>query len=305
MITVSILGNNSALPAYGRWPTAQIVHIRDQHFLVDCGEATQVRLQEMNLGWSKINHIFISHLHGDHYYGLIGLLTSMNLLGRKQELHLYAPPELEQIIKVQINIGGGYLNYPLHFHPISNEGCTQVLLTDKHYEVSCFPVYHRIPCHGFIFTAKNSGRKILPEQCAAFNIPTAYFNSLKEGKDYYQEDGTITYNHLVTSDPLPELKYAFCADTLFDERIVTAIEGCHTIYHEATFLNEDAQKAKERFHSTAKEAATIATLAKVQRLLIGHYSSRYESVLPFETEARTVFEESYATVTGQVYELKH
>lgn len=305
MIHLSILGNNSALPAYDRWPTAQLVQIRDQHFLVDCGEGTQIRLQQMNIGWAKIKHIFISHLHGDHYYGLIGLVTTMNLLGRKQDLHIYGPPELEEILHIQISISGGSLNYTLHFHPIDNNGLVATLMEDKYYKVSCFPVAHRIPCHGFIFTAKHSGRKLLPEQCEKYNIPTAYFQLLKEGHDYIAANGQLIKNEIVTSDPLPELKYAYCADTLYHEEIVDHIKGCHTIYHESTFLEVDEQKAIDRYHSTTTQAACIAQKAQVKRLLLGHYSSRYESVDIFEEEARQIFEESYATKTGSTYEIKH
>lgn len=305
MITLTIIGNNSAIPAHGRWPTSQIVAIRDQHFLVDCGEGTQTRLQQQGIGWSRIHHIFISHLHGDHYYGLIGLLTSMNLLGRTQELHLYAAPELEEILQLQINISGGKLNYPLHFHSIDNAGEHRVLLDDKYFKVTCFPVAHRIPCHGFIFTAKNSGRKLLPEKCAAYDIPSSFFGQIKEGADYIDATGKVIANALLTENPLPELTYAFCADTVYDEQIIPYIQDCHTIYHEATFLKIDTQKAIDRFHSTTEQAATIALKANVQRLLLGHYSSRYEQVTDFELEARIVFPNSFATHTGDVFEIKH
>lgn len=305
MISITILGNNSALPAHGRLPSSQIVAIRDRHFMVDCGEGTQMQLQKLGLGWGKIEHIFISHLHGDHYFGLIGLVTSMNLLGRTLPLHLYGPPELEQILLMQIAVGGGMLNYQLLFYPISNEGEHRVLVESKYYSVSCFPVAHRIPCHGFKFTAKSAGRKILPEACRAYAIPRYFYAKLKEGLDYICKDGTVVRNEWVTAAPQPEPTYAYCADTIFTDSFMPYIKGCHTIYHETTYLKKDEDKALLRFHCTTHQAASIAVQAGVARLLIGHYSSRYEQVSEFETEAREIFPESFATQSGDVFTIHY
>lgn len=301
MITISILGNNSALPAHGRYPSSQVVAIRDQHFMVDCGEGTQLQLQRLHLGWGKIEHIFISHLHGDHYFGLIGLLTSMNLLGRTIALTIYGPPELEAILQMQISVGGGSLNYPLIFNPIDNNGTHKVLLDTPYYSVTCFPVKHRIPCHGFLFKAKNSGRKINPEACEAHQVPTNFYASLRAGQDFVTAQGDIVKNELLTADPPEEPTYAYCADTVYTESILPYITGCHTIYHESTYLKKDLEKAESRFHSTTHQAATIALQAGVKRLLLGHYSSRYEEVDEFETEAKEIFPNSVATHSGEVF----
>jgi ribonuclease Z len=304
MITVTILGNNSALPAHGRLPSAQIVAIRNQHFMVDCGEGTQMQLQNLGLGWGKIEHIFISHMHGDHYFGLIGLLTSMSLLGRELPLNIYGPPELEQILNIQITVAGGVLNYPLHFTAIANTGEHKVLVENKYYTVVCFPVEHRIPCHGFKFTAKNTGRKLLPEACRSYAIPQYFYPKLKEGLDYITKDGTVIKNEWLTENAPVAPTYAYCADSIYTDSFIPFIKNTHTIYHETTYLKKDEEKAKQRFHSTTHQAAKIALQAGATQLLIGHYSSRYEDVLDFETEAKEVFERTIATRAGDVFEIK-
>ncbi len=305
MIQLTILGNNSALPAHGRWPTAQMIAIKDKHFLVDCGEGTQMRMQALHIGWSKLHHIFISHLHGDHFYGLIGLLTSMNLLGRTQPLHIYAPPELEPILSIQWRIGGASLQYELHFHPLEQTVEEVILLDDNHVRISAFPVQHRIPCYGFKFISKSMGRKILPEACEAYQIPTSAYASLKNGEDYIDAHNNIIKNELLSTPGPKAASYAYCADTLYTESILPYIQGCHTIYHETTFLKADANKAASRFHSTTHDAANIAKLAQVTQLLIGHYSSRYLTTEVFEQEAREIFAPTIATETGAVYTIKY
>ncbi|OJU78873.1 MAG: ribonuclease Z [Bacteroidetes bacterium 47-18] len=305
MITITILGNNSALPAHGRLPSSQIVAIRDQHFMVDCGEGTQMQLQKLGMGWGKIEHIFISHLHGDHYFGLIGLVTSMNLLNRALPLNIYGPPELEQILQIQLSIGGGTLNYPLFFHPVANAGEHRILLDTPYYSVSCFPVMHRIPCHGFKFTAKSTGRKIIPEACREYGIPRYFYARLKEGMDYIRKDGEVIRNEWVTAAPQPEPTYAYCADTVFTDSFIPYIQGCHTIYHETTYLKKDEDKAMLRFHSTTHQAAATACSAGAARLLIGHYSSRYEHISEFEAEAKEIFSNTIATQSGDVFTIRY
>lgn len=305
MITLTILGNNSALPAYDRSPTAQLVEIRDQMFMIDCGEGTQMQMQKHQIGWKKINHIFISHLHGDHYFGLVGFLTTMNLLGRTTELHLYGPPELKSILFHQIRVGGGNLAYPFKFHPIKNTGEAKVLFEDKHCKVSCFPVIHRIACHGFVVTSKSTGRKIIPEECQAYGIPNYYYAKLKEGLDYQNKAGEIIKNEWVTEDANPEISYAYCADTLYTDSFHHYIQNCNAIYHESTYLKEHTDKAIERFHSTAEQAALTAQQVNTKLLLLGHYSSRYEDVAVFEAEAKTIFENSIATKSGDVFIFKN
>lgn len=302
MINLTILGNNSAIPAHGRHPTAQIVEIKEQLFLVDCGEGTQIQMQKFNIRKKRINYIFISHLHGDHYFGLIGLITSMGLLGRTNTLTIYSPPELQKIIELILSVGPTLLPFPLVFESIAaNEART--LLDTEQYTVSCFPVEHRIQCHGFLFKLKEGERKLLPEECKAHGLPTSYFNALKKGADYIKKDGSLVKNEWVTINGAPEKKYAYCADTIFTESFLSHIRNVDLLYHESTFLKEDSEKANARFHSTAEQAATIALKAGAKKLLLGHYSSRYLELDDFYNEAKETFSNVEASVEGTTYEV--
>ncbi len=263
MIKLTILGNNSAIPAHGRHPTAQIVEIKEQLFLVDCGEGTQLRLQQFNIRRRRINYVFISHLHGDHYFGLIGLITSMGLLGRLNPLHLFGPPMLREIIDLHLAAASIELPYQIIFTGIEPE-YDGLLVETAQYSVSCFPVEHRIACHGFLFTAKGSGRRLLPEKCMEFGIPAAYYPKLKAGEDYVREDGSTISNDWLTEPGPADKKYAYCADTLYTERFIKYIRDTDAIYHESTYLSDDEIKAAERFHSTAAQAAKIAFKASAK-----------------------------------------
>ena len=298
MLAVTILGNNSAIPAFKRHPTAQVLQTPEQSFLIDCGEGTQMQMVEYKVRSSKINHIFISHLHGDHYFGLIGLLTSMGLLGRKTELHLYAPGILKDIIDLQLKVASAHLPYELHFHPLQEEG---IILDDKKMVVECFKVKHRIECWGFLFKEKKNLRKIEIEETKKYNIPAAYFDRLHMGEDFIMEDNTVIKNELITSAVTPPKTYAFCADTIYDEELVDKIKNVDLLYHEATYLHALQAKAASRFHCTAVEAATIAKKAGVKKLLLGHFSSMYESLEEFKTEACSVFENTELALEGACY----
>lgn len=299
---LTILGNNSALPAHGRHPTAQVLEIKEQLFLIDCGEGTQEQMQRYNIRRRRINHIFISHLHGDHYFGLIGLLTSMGLSGRMAPLSVYGPPALKDIIALQLNVADIQLPYTFSFKAIM-PGVSETLIDTPGITVSCFPVEHRIPCSGFLFESYVPGRKLLPEKCKEFGIPAAFYPYLKKGEDYQRRDGVIVSNHLVTEPPAPSKKYAYCADTLYTKSFLEKIEGVDVLYHETTYLDHLQNKAKERYHSTANQAALLAKEAKVKRLLIGHYSSKYENILDFEDEAKAIFPDTTATQEGTVYDI--
>ncbi|HEV2479071.1 MAG TPA: ribonuclease Z [Puia sp.] len=298
MLAVTILGNNSALPAFDRHPTAQVVTMEDQIFLVDCGEGTQMQMAKYKIRRSKINHIFISHLHGDHYFGLIGLLTSMGLLGRTQELHLYAPPALHEIIGMQLKVADIGLPYPLHFHSLTAEGS---ILRETRFEVSCFPVYHRIECWGFLFREIRPFRRINPEKARQYEVPSSFFDRLKWGESYLRKDGVLVENQSVTEPAAKARSYAYCADTLFDLRIAEKVRGVDMLYHETTYLKDLEEQAGRRFHSTTTQAATIAREAGVQRLLIGHFSSKYEKLQVFEQEAREVFPNTDLALEGVTY----
>jgi ribonuclease Z len=298
MLAVTILGNNSAIPAFNRHPTAQVVQTAEQSFLVDCGEGTQMQMIEYKIRSSRINHIFISHLHGDHYFGLIGFLTSMGLLGRKNDLHLYAPEVLKDIIDLQLKVASAHLPYELHFHPLKDEG---IILNDKKISVECFKVKHRIECWGFLFREKKNLRKIEIEEVKKYNIPSSFFDRLHMGEDFISENNTVIKNELLTSAVTPPKTYAYCADTIYDEELIEKVKNVDLLYHEATYLDALQQKASSRFHCTTKEAATIAKKAGVKKLLIGHFSSMYESLEEFKTEACSVFENTELALEGACY----
>lgn len=302
MIKVTILGNNSALPAFDRHPTAQAIEIREQVFLMDCGEGTQSRMSKFGIHWGHIEHIFISHLHGDHYFGLIGLLSSMALWNRQKPIFIYCPALLKDIISLQLDVVGAKLPYPINFHLIEPEQAG-ILFETPYYSVSCFPVNHGIPCHGFIFKEKSAGRKIDPEACRSNGIPRSYFQQLKKGADYTDKQGNIIRNEAVTLCPPPDKVYAFCADTRYEPSILPFIQNSNLIYHESTFLKDNEERAFLRHHSTAEQAAKIALQAGVDKLLLGHYSSRYQEILPFEEEAKAIFPNAEATIEGMSYRI--
>jgi ribonuclease Z len=298
---VTILGNNSALPAFGRHPTAQAVSVYGELILIDCGEGTQIQMQRYGLKWRSMHHIFISHLHGDHYFGLPGLLNSMSLLGRTAPLHLYAPIELKPIIEAILEVADTVLCYPFFFHPLPEE--TTILADELTFSVTCFQVEHRIKCHGFLIERKTKGRKIEPAKCNEYEIPAAFYDHLKKGEDYMRRDGLLVKNEWVTEDGPAVKRYAYCADTIFTESFLPVIQGADTIYHECTYLEADAAKAHARFHSTASQAARIAKMANVKQLLLGHFSSKYKELEAFREEAAAIFPNSLVSIEGIAYEV--
>lgn len=298
MIAVTILGNNSAVPAHNRHPTSQIVQTAEHTFLIDCGEGTQMQMDLYKIRRSKISHIFISHLHGDHYFGLIGLITSLALNNRQNELHIYAPRDLEAIIQIQLNISNSQLPYQLHFHDLEEEG---VIFEDKKVSVSCFKVNHRIDCFGFKFNEKKNLRKINIKQAKKYRIPVSFYEKLHEGKDYISDEDEIIKNDLITTPHSPAKSYAYCADTAYYESICEKIQGVDLLYHEATYLDELKEKAAMRYHSTSKQAAMIAKKCGAKKLIIGHFSSMYDTLENFEEEARQVFENCELAEEGVCY----
>jgi ribonuclease Z len=300
MLAVTILGNNSALPAFDRHPTSQVVTLDDQLFLVDCGEGTQMQLSKYRIRWGRINHIFISHLHGDHYFGLPGLIHSMGLLNREHDLHLYAPAQLISILQSQLDAAGSLLPYKLHFYPLSTEG---VLLQSERFKVSCFQTKHRIPCWGFRFEQVKAPRRVNPEKALKYEVPSSFFDELKKGKDYIRKDGVLVENLNVT-DPAPKpMSYAFTADTIYDEELIPWVSGVDMLYHETTYLKELNERAAARFHATTHQAATIALKAGVGRLLIGHFSSKYDKLEQFESEAREIFPNTDLALEGVTFKV--
>jgi len=298
MLGVTILGNNSALPAFDRHPTAQLVTLDDHLFLVDCGEGTQMQLTKFKIRWGRFNHIFISHLHGDHYFGLPGFLNSMGLLNREHELHLYAPEPLKEILDLQFKAAGTVLPYQLHFHPLNEEG--ELLKTDR-VKVSCFATKHRICCYGFRFDQVKSPRRVNPEKAIIHGVPSAFYDHLKLGEDYTTKDGKLIKNELVTEAAPRPKSYAYSADTIYDEELIDKVKGVDILYHETTYLKELEERAAARFHATTVQAATIAKKAEVGRLLIGHFSSKYDKLEIFEEEAREIFPNTDLALEGVTY----
>lgn len=298
MIAVTILGNNSAVPAYGRHPTAQLVQTQNHFFLVDCGEGTQMQMTKYKIKRNKINHIFISHLHGDHYFGLIGLLNSFALNRREHELHIYSPAGLEEIIRLQLHIADSQLPFPLLFHNLQHDGD---IMDDDKIKVSAFKVHHRIECFGFIFREKKFPRKLNIDQVRKYKVPKQFYDRLHEGEDYTTPEKNIIRNELLTTAAAPAKSYAYCADTSYFENICHHIRNVDLVYHESTYLHAMEEKAKARFHSTTIHAATIAKKSNAGRLLLGHFSSMYEELEIFREEACTVFENTEVSREGTCY----
>jgi ribonuclease Z len=298
MLAVTILGNNSALPAYDRHPTAQVVTLDDQLFLVDCGEGTQMQLSRYKIRRSRINHIFISHLHGDHYFGLIGLLTSMGLMNREQDLFLYAPSPLEELINWQLKVASTSLPYTIRFSPLLEEG---VIASGPKFKVEAFKVYHRIECWGFKFMQVRAPRKVNPLKAREYKIPEHFFDRLKSGEDYTRDDGFVVKNEFVTDAAPKPLSYAFAADTAFNKAVAEKVKEVDMLYHEATYLKDLEERAIARFHCTSTQAAIIAQEANAGKLLLGHFSSKYEKLDPFLEEAKEIFPNTELALEGVTY----
>ena len=300
MLALTILGNNSAVPAFDRNPTAQVLQTLDEAYLIDCGEGTQMQMTKYKIRRSKINRVLISHLHGDHYFGLIGLLNSMSLLSRTQDLHIHAPAGLEEIIQLQLKAADSRLSFPLHFHTIKSAG---VIAEDKKVTIHCFPVKHRIECWGFLFRQKKNPRKVDAERARIYEIPASFYEQLQQGKDYVNKKGTIVPNDEVTTAAPRSKSYAYCADTIYDKSLAEQVKGVDLLYHETTYLKDLHERAAARFHSTTVQAADIAKRADVSKLLIGHFSSKYEMLDEFLVEASEVFENTELALEGVCYKI--
>ncbi len=299
---VTILGCGSATPTLYRNPTSQLLEINSSSILIDCGEGTQLQLRKNKLKIQKIDHIFISHLHGDHYLGLPGLIASMSLLGRNKTLNLYGPLGLEQLIMTNLKISKTYLNFHINFtttQVLKNE----ILLENKNITVTSFPVNHRIDCTGFIFKEQERQRNIIKSKIDEFNLGIAEIVCLKKGENVIRDDGSTIRFEDVTLPPVKPKVYAFCTDTKFSPHLADYFRGADVLYHEATFLDELKKRAEETFHSTALQAGEMAKAAQVKKLVIGHYSSRYIDVSPLLEEAQAVFANTVASEDGLVVKI--
>ena len=300
MLTLTILGSNSAIAAFGRNPTSQALQTLDETYLIDCGEGTQMQLSKYKVKKSRIRHIFISHLHGDHYFGLIGLITSMGLLNRSAELHIHGPVLLEDIIRIQLRAADTQLPYPIYFHEIKEE---TVIAETSNIQVKSFRVRHRIDCWGFHFTEVKNKRKINPDRVKAYEIPSEFYHQLQKGHDFITAKGTIISNNELTFPSSTPKTYAYCADTIFHEELAEKVKGVDMLYHETTYLKNLSERAAARYHSTTIQAAEIALKAGVGKLLIGHFSSKYELLDEFIEETKPIFKNTELALEGVCYKI--
>lgn len=269
--------------------------------MIDCGEGTQVQLRKNKIKFSKINHIFISHLHGDHFFGLVGLVSTFSLLNRTTDLHIHGPKGIKEIIMLQLRLSNSWTNYALFFHELeSNE--SEIIFEDDKVLVKTIPLKHRVYTNGFLFQEKIGERKLNLDAVQNYEIESCYYQKIKNGKDIILEDGSVIENDTLTFDPVPAKSYAFCSDTAYNESIIPIIENVDVLYHESTFLDSEESLAKKTLHSTAKEAATIALKANAKQLVLGHYSTRYESIEQFKNEAQTIFQEILLADDGKSFE---
>ncbi|MBT3543663.1 MAG: ribonuclease Z [Flavobacteriaceae bacterium] len=286
---LTILGCHSATPRENKHTTSQLLEVGGNLFLIDCGEGTQIQLRKIKVKFSRIQHIFISHLHGDHFYGLIGLISTFRLLGRTAMLHIYGPKGIKEIITLQLKLAKSWTDYPLHFHELEQDS-SQVVFEDETVRVETLPLDHRIYTNGFLFTTQASKRKMNVDAIKDFDLLPFHFKQLQQGADVTLEDGRILENEVYTLPPSKSKKYAYCSDTAYFEPLVPGIKEVDLLYHEATFLEKNSDLAANTKHSTAKQAAQIAKMANVKQLMLGHFSNRYPNKEDFITEASDTFQ---------------
>jgi ribonuclease Z len=301
-MNLTILGSSSALPTSERNPSAHVLCAHERFFLIDCGEGTQLQLRKHHIRFARINHVFISHLHGDHVFGLYGLLSTFSLMGRIAPLHIYAPENYEAMLRSHLADFDIHLNYGIEFFPLKGKD-PMTILDDKYLTVTSFPLEHRIPAYGFLFREKPSDRKIRKECIEKYNIPVARMQSIKKGADFLTEEGITVPNDEITLPPPPPHSFAYCSDTRYFRRLSTFIKGTELLYHEATFDMEKEELASVTGHSTSVNAATVALEAGVGKLIIGHFSARYKDTDLLVKEARTLFPETYGAEEGKSYEV--
>jgi ribonuclease Z len=301
-MTLTILGSSSALPTSERYPSAHVLNAHERLFLIDCGEGTQMQLRKNRIRFAKINHIFISHLHGDHVFGLYGLLSTLSLMGRVNPLHLYAPETFGAILQSHLLDFDIHLSFEIDFKPLSGKEPV-LILDDKYITVTSLPLKHRIPAFGFLFREKLTGRNILKEAIDFYEIPRLRIPSIKQGADFVTSDGNIIRNEDLTLPPREPLSYAYCSDTKYFSRLSSFVKGVSLLYHETTFDMSKAGLAKTTGHSTTTDAAKTALEAGAGCLMIGHFSARYKDVTPLVEEARTVFSQTIPAIDGMSYDI--
>ncbi len=297
---ITILGCYSATPRTITNPTSQVVELSNQMFLVDCGEGTQVQIRRKKIKFSRIQRVFISHLHGDHFFGLIGLISTFSLLNRQDELHIYGPKGIKDVILLQIKLSQSYTSYPLYFHELESTE-SELIFENEKVEVYTIPLKHRVYTNGYLFKEKNKKRKLNIAAVEEYGIDIAYYQKIKNGGDIILENGEVISNEKLTLPSDEPQSYAFCSDTQYLESIVPIIKNVDVLYHESTFLEQDQSKTVHTMHSTAKEAATIALKANAKYLILGHYSTRYKDLQPFKDEAETIFPSVFLAEDGKEF----
>ncbi|NNC49359.1 MAG: ribonuclease Z [Flaviramulus sp.] len=298
---LTILGCYSATPRALNNTTSQVLEINNHMFLIDCGEGTQVQLRKHKIKFNRIKHIFISHLHGDHFFGLVGLISTFRLLTRETDLHIYGPKGIKEVVTLQMKLADSWTNYNLIFHELTSDK-SEIIFEDEKVIVKTIPLDHRIYTNGFLFKEKEGERKLDINAVEEAQVDLAYYRKLKQGFDVVNEEGTIIKNETVTKAGIKPKSYAFCSDTKYKESIVPIIKNVSVLYHESTFLDKHENIAAKTKHSTAKEAASIAKQAQVGTLLLGHYSTRYDSLNDFKKEAQEVFDNVELTDDGKTFE---
>lgn len=299
---LTILGSSSALPTSGRYPSAHVLNAHERLFLIDCGEGTQMQLRKTKIRFAKINHIFISHLHGDHVFGLYGLLSTFSLMGRTNPVHLYAPVNYDKILKSHLIDFDINLSFEIVFIPLSGKDPVKIL-DDKYLTVTSFPLQHRVPSYGFLFREKKSEKNIKKECIEKYKIPQVRIPSIKKGEDFVTTDGTLIKNEDLTYPPPDPLSYAYCSDTKYFKRLSSFVRQVRLLYHESTFDKSNQELAGITGHSTTLDAAKTAHDANVGALIIGHFSARYKDISSLVQEARTVFPETYPAIDGKTYDV--
>ncbi|MEM9076713.1 MAG: ribonuclease Z [Bacteroidota bacterium] len=299
---LTILGCYSATPRTFTNPTAQALEVKGHLFLIDCGEGTQVQLRRYKVKFSRINHIFISHLHGDHFFGLPGLISTFRLLGREKPLHVYGPKGIKEAVTLFLKLGDSWTNYPLIFHELDSKE-SEVVFEDDTITVRTIPLQHRVYTNGFLFKEKSAPRKLDIHAAEKWEIDRSQFGAIKNGADGVQANGTIIANENLTEEPPKSKSYAFCSDTKYNEDILPLIQNVNTLYHESTFLESESHLCEKTKHSTAKQAAQIAKKSNAEKLILGHFSTRYGSIEPFKAEAQTLFADVELADDGKVFEL--
>ncbi|MEL6812447.1 MAG: ribonuclease Z [Bacteroidota bacterium] len=299
---LTILGCHSATPRWDANPTAQVLEVKGHLFLIDCAEGTQVQLRKFKVKFARIKHIFISHLHGDHFFGLVGLISTFRLLGREAELHVYGPKGIKEAVTLQLKLGKSWTNYPLFFHELESTE-PQLLFEDDKLTVTTIPLKHRVYTNGFLFQEKLGERGLDIEKARELKVEMSYYRKIKQGEDAITKDGKTIPNSEITFDPPPAKSYAYCSDTAYHPDMVSQITGATSLYHESTFLDKDHHLAEKTAHSTAKEAAVIAKKAEVHQLILGHYSGRYGDFEAFKQEAKEVFPNVELAQDGVIFDI--